>query len=252
LRQELAYFFAALRFFTRLPAPVWAGHSAANLNGAARYFPLVGILIGALGAGVTFAASLALPDSLAVVLGMAATILATGAFHEDAFADSCDGFGGGWDKTQVLAIMKDSRIGSYGAIGIALMLLAKWNALMETSWQVLPVALVAAHAASRFAAASLMFSLDYVRDDDTSKSRPVAKRLGAGGLAVAAVFGLAPCALLPLPSVGYALAGVALVAMGAARYFVRRIGGYTGDSLGAVQQIAELAFYLGLLCDFSS
>ncbi len=252
MRNELATFLAALRFFTRLPTPAWAGHSAVQLNGAARYFPLVGILVGALGAGVTLAAGLALPDSLAVVLGMAATVLATGAFHEDAFADSCDGFGGGWDKAQVLAIMKDSRIGSYGAIGIALMLLAKWNALMELQWEVLPVALIAAHAVSRFAATMLMAALDYARDDDSSKSRPVAKRLGGGALAIAALCGLAPCALLPLPEVGYALAAVAVVTLAAARYFVRRIGGYTGDSLGAVQQLAELAFYLGLLCDFSS
>ncbi|HEX8964507.1 MAG TPA: adenosylcobinamide-GDP ribazoletransferase [Rhodocyclaceae bacterium] len=252
MRQELAYLFAALRFFTRLPVPAWVGHSRAQLDGAARYFPLVGILVGALGGGVSFAASLALPASVAVVLGMAATILATGAFHEDGFADSCDAFGGGWDKAQVLAIMKDSRIGSYGAIGIALMLLAKWNALMELNAAVLLPALVAGHAVSRFAAVTLMAGLDYVRDDDSSKARPVAARLGGASLAVAGVFGLAPCLLLPLPEVGYALAAAALAALAAAIFFARRIGGYTGDCLGAAQQVAELGFYLGLLCDFSS
>ncbi len=252
MRQELATFFAAVRFFTRLPVPAWVGHSEAQLEGAARYFPLIGIVVGAIGAGVTFAASLALPASIAVVLGMAATILATGAFHEDAFADSCDGFGGGWDKAQVLAIMKDSRIGSYGAIGIALMLLAKWNALMELQWEILPVALVAAHAASRFAATTLMAGLDYVRPDGPSKSRPVAKRMGAGALALAGACGLAPCLLLPLPEIGYALVAMALATLAAAIFFERRIGGYTGDCLGATQQVAELAFYLGLLCDFSS
>lgn len=252
MRNELAYFFAALRFFTRLPVPAWVGHSDAQLNGAARYFPLVGIVVGAIGAGVTFAASLALPDSVAVVLGMAATILATGAFHEDGLSDSCDGFGGGWDKRQVLAIMKDSRIGSYGAIGIGLTLLAKWNALMELQPGMLPMALIAGHAVSRFASTTLIFALDYVRDDDSSKSKPLAHRMDAGALAVAALFGLAPCALLPLPEIGYALGAAALVTLGAARYFVGRIGGYTGDCLGATQQLAELAFYLGLLCDFSS
>lgn len=252
MRNELATFFAALRFFTRLPVPAWVGHSDAQLNGAARYFPLVGILVGALGAGVTYAASLALPDSLAIVLGMAATLLATGAFHEDGFSDACDGFGGGWDKAQVLTIMKDSRIGSYGAVGIALLLLAKWNALMELTPEMLPFALVAGHAVSRLASTTLIYALDYVRDDDSSKSKPLATRMSSGALVVAALFGLAPCALLPLPEVAYALAAVALVTLLAARYFVRRIGGYTGDCLGATQQLGELAFYLGLLCDFSS
>ena len=251
MRNELTYFFAALRFFTRLPVPAWVGHSETQLNGAARYFPLVGIVVGAIGAAATFAASLALPDSIAVILGMAATILATGAFHEDGFADACDGFGGGCDKAQVLAIMKDSRTGSYGVIGVALLLLAKWNALMELHPEILLVALVAGHAVSRFAATTLICALDYVRDDESSKSKPLASRMDVGALAVAALFGLLPCALLPLPEAGYALGAAALVTLGAAGYFVRRIGGYTGDCLGATQQLAEIAFYLGLLCDFS-
>jgi adenosylcobinamide-GDP ribazoletransferase len=252
LRHELAYFFAALRFFTRLPVPAWVGHSAEQLNAAARYFPLVGVIVGLIGGGVTYAAALALPVSIALILGMAATILATGAFHEDGFADACDGFGGGWDKAQMLAIMKDSRIGSYGTVGVAMLLLAKWNALMEMDPGFLLAALVAGHAVSRFASTALIFALDYVRDDASAKSKPLATGMGGGALAVAALFGLAPCALLPLPEIGYALAAVAVVAVAAARYFVQRIGGYTGDCLGATQQATELAFYIGLLCDFSS
>lgn len=251
LRNEFVYFFAALRFFTRLPVPAWVGHSQEQLNQAARYFPLVGVVVGLIGGGATLAASFVLPISIAIVLGMAATILATGAFHEDGFSDSCDGFGGGWDKGQVLAIMKDSRVGSYGAIGVALLLLAKWNALAEMEPEFLLSALVAGHAVSRLAATSLIFFLDYVRDDDSSKSKPLAHRMGPSSLAVATVCGLAPCALLPLPELAAGLAMVAIVAFAAARYFVRRIGGYTGDCLGATQQVAELAFYLGLLCDFS-
>ncbi|MDO8932512.1 MAG: adenosylcobinamide-GDP ribazoletransferase, partial [Rhodocyclaceae bacterium] len=199
LRSELATFFAAVRFFTRLPVPAWVGHSQRQLDQATRYFPLVGILVGIIGAAVTLAAGMLLPLSLAVILGMAATLLATGAFHEDGFSDSCDGFGGGWDKAQVLLIMKDSRIGSYGAVGVALLLLAKWNALMEVDDAFLLTALVAGHAVSRFAATTLIFALDYVRDDDSSKSKPLAVRMSGGNLAVAALFGLAPCALLPWP-----------------------------------------------------
>ena len=105
--KQLEYFFAALRFFTRLPVPAWVGHDAQQLNHAARWFPLVGAIVGAIGAAATELAALALPIGSAVLLGMVATVLVTGGFHEDGFADSCDGFGGGWDKAQVLAIMKD-------------------------------------------------------------------------------------------------------------------------------------------------
>ena len=254
IKRELEYFFAALRFFTRLPVPTWVGHSQDQLDHAARYFPLVGVIVGAIGAGVTQAAALLLPVSIALLLGMAATILATGAFHEDGFSDSCDGFGGGWEKRQVLEIMKDSRVGSYGAIGIALMLLAKFNALTELSAALAPSvlvqALIAGHSLSRLAATALIYALDYVREDQTSKSKPLATRMGRAELAVAAVFGLAPCLLLPTPQVLVASGSVMLTTWFAARYFVKRIGGYTGDCLGATQQLAELAFYLGLLCAF--
>ena len=254
IKRELEYFFAALRFFTRLPVPAWVGHSQDQLDHAARYFPLVGVIVGAIGAGVTEAAALALPVSIAVLLGMAATILATGAFHEDGFSDSCDGFGGGWETSQVLTIMKDSRVGSYGAIGVALLLLTKFNALAELDAALTPsvfvLALIAGHSLSRFAATTLIYALDYVRDDPTAKSKPLATRMGRGELAVAAVFGLAPCVLLPPLQVLIALASVMLTTWFAARYFVKRIGGYTGDCLGATQQVAELAFYLGLLCAF--
>ena len=246
-RQEADAFFGAVRFFTRLPVPAWVGHSQEALDRAARYFPLVGILVGVLG-GLTFLlAAFVLPVSLALLLGMAATLLVTGAFHEDGLADAVDGFGGGWTKPQVLAIMKDSRIGSYGAIAIGLMLLAKFNALYELPDEWIAPAIVAAHAASRFCSTLLIFSLDYVRDDDASRAKPLAVRMGAGSLAVAALFGLAPLALLPWEA---ALAGLLLAALTtflAARHFVRRIGGYTGDCLGATQQGTELAIYIGIL-----
>jgi len=254
MKRELEYFFAALRFFTRLPVPAWVGHSQDQLDHAARYFSLVGILIGAIGAGVTELTALALPIGIAILLGMAATILATGAFHEDGFADSCDGFGGGWEKAQVLAIMKDSRIGSYAALGVGLMLLAKWNALVELDAAfeppLLALALIAGHAASRLASTVLIYFLDYVRDDASAKSKPLAQRMAAHELAIAIVIGLAPCLLLPPVDALVALGAAALAAWLAARYFLRRIGGYTGDCLGATQQVSELAFYLGLLCSF--
>jgi adenosylcobinamide-GDP ribazoletransferase len=247
--KNLEYFFAALRFFTRLPVPAWIGHSAEQLNHAARYFPLVGLIVGGIGAAVTLAAMQFWPDSIAVLLGMMATLLATGAFHEDGLADMIDGFGGGWTREDVLRIMKDSRIGSYGAIGIGMALLLKFSAL--TGLAVLPAPtffalLVAGHGVSRLASTTLIHALDYAREE--GKAKPLATRLGSGELAFAALCGLAPCLLLPWAQVIVALGLVALVTLLAARSFVKRIGGYTGDCLGATQQLTEIAFYLGLLC----
>ncbi len=186
---------------------------------------------------------------------MAASILATGAFHEDGFADACDGFGGGRDKAQILSIMKDARVGSYATIGVVLILLAKWNSLLEMAYQwhiySLCAAIVAGHTVSRLASTILIFNLDYVRDDASAKSKPLAVRLAPHELALAAFFGLAPCVLLPAIPLAIALLAVALCTWLAARYFVRHLGGYTGDCLGATQQLAELLFYLGLLCSYT-
>ncbi len=246
MKQELERFFAALRFFTRLPVPAWVGHSQDELNHAARYFPLVGVLVGGIGAVCTWAASQFLPWPLAVLLGMMATLLATGAFHEDGLADSADGFGGGWEPAQVLAIMKDSRIGSYGTIAIIMTLLAKWQALVALGPAHIALALLAGHGVSRLVSTALIHHLDYVRDD-TGKAKPLAERLQPVELVLATLFALLPCLLLPFWAALLALSLAAATGWLAGRYFRQRIGGYTGDCLGAAQQLSELAFYLGLL-----
>ncbi|PTD96674.1 adenosylcobinamide-GDP ribazoletransferase [Pseudothauera lacus] len=250
MRYQLELFLTALGFFTRIPVPAWVPWSPERLNHAARYFPLVGWVVGGVGAGAFLALALVLPVSLAVILSMAVTIRLTGAFHEDGWADTCDGLGGGWDKAQVLTIMKDSRIGSYGTVGMVLMLLAKAAALVELAAHgqlAVAAALLAAHPLSRLASTSLIHWLPYVREDESSKSKPLARALRPGELAAAALFGLAPLALLaPLEALG-ALLAVAALTVWTARIFLRRLGGYTGDLLGAAQQGTELACYLGIL-----
>ena len=248
-RRELEYFFGAVRFFTRLPVPAWVGHSAEMLNHSARYFTLVGLIVGLIGALVFALTSFFFPKTLAVLLAMAATILITGAFHEDGWADMVDGFGGGWTRERTLEIMKDSRIGSYGAIALVLLLLAKFMALVELDMLLIAPALIAGHALSRLCATSVMHFLDYARDE--GKAKPLATRISLGELAVAAFFGLIALVLLPPLSV---ITGVLLAAAATAwltRKFKHRLGGYTGDCLGATQQLAEVAFYIGLLCRFS-
>lgn len=253
LREQLALFFTALGFFTRLPIPARVGWSPERLDHAARYFPLVGGVVGILGAGSYFACAQILPVSVAVILSMAVTVRATGAFHEDGWADACDGLGAGWDKAQVLSIMKDSRIGSYGTVGLVLMLAGKAAALIELEAQHLTaLALLVAHPLSRLASTSLIYALDYVRDDASSKSRPLAQKMSAAELAVAALCGLLPLALLPWPAIAAVIIATALVTLWCARMFVRRLGGYTGDLLGATQQATELACYLALLTPWNS
>lgn len=250
IRREIEYFFGAVRFFTRLPVPAWVGHSAEALNCSARYFPAVGLLIGGLGALVYLGALMLWPQPVAVLLSMAATLYATGAFHEDGLADTVDGLGGGWDKARILEIMKDSRVGSYGVVATVLVLLGKFSLLAALDAGLVPFALLAGHAVSRFCAVGLLATMDYVREDALSKAKPLATRLSGGALMVALVF--AGIGLLPLPPArmvaGLLLAALATVWL--AGKFRRWLGGYTGDCLGATQQVAEIAFYLGLLAQF--
>ena len=250
LREQLELFFTALGFFTRIPVPAWVPWSPERLNHAARYFPLVGWVVGIAGAASAALALSVLPATVAVVLSMAVTIRLTGAFHEDGWADACDGLGGGWDKAQVLTIMKDSRIGTYGTVGLVLMLLAKAAALVELAahgaWA-LAAALIAAHAFSRLASTSLIHTLEYVREDELSKAKPLARQLTRNELAIASATGAAPLLLLGGSAALLATALVALVTLYCARLFRRRLGGYTGDCLGATQQLAELACYLAIV-----
>ena len=249
VRRELEYFFGALRFFTRLPVPAWVGHSAEALNHSARYFTLVGLIVGLIGALVFALTSFFWPKTLAVLLAMAATIYVTGAFHEDGWADMVDGFGGGWTRERTLEIMKDSRIGSYGAIALVLLLLATFMALVELDMLLVAPALVAGHAFSRLCATSVMHFLDYAREE--GKAKPLATRISLGELLCATAFGCVALLMLPptaaICGVAFALAATAVLAA----KIHGRLGGYTGDCLGATQQLAELAFYTGLLCRFS-
>ncbi|MDD3352452.1 adenosylcobinamide-GDP ribazoletransferase [Zoogloea sp.] len=252
--RQLELFFIALGFFTRLPVPGWVVFRPEKLGQAARFLPLVGWIIGLAGALTYGLVVQVLPVEIAIVLSMALTIRLTGAFHEDGWADTCDGLGGGWTREQVLAIMKDSRIGSYGTIGLVLLLLAKYLALSSlASQEDYPViaALLVAHPLSRLAAVAVMALLDYARSDDSSKSAPVARRPTALELGVATLAGVLPLLLLSALEALGALLAVAIVVIWSRRTYARRLGGYTGDCLGATQQLAELGIYLGVLAAWS-
>jgi adenosylcobinamide-GDP ribazoletransferase len=248
---QIRLFFIALQFFTRLPIPGWVGFEASWLQHASRYFPLVGSVVAAIAAGVYYAAALVLPAPVAAVLSTAASIYITGAFHEDGFADTCDGLGGGMTKERALEIMKDSRVGAYGAIGIVCMLASKLTALAMLPPRVAVGALFVAHPLSRLAATALIWKLDYVRGE--GKAKPLAQQMTANEFAIAALTCVLPAAcvlaagwIAPVAILAAALASTA-AAPWLGRLFVRRLGGYTGDCLGAVQQLAEALAYVAVL-----
>ena len=180
-REELAVFLLAVQFLTRCPVPFPDLFTEARLTAATRYYPLVGALVGAVAGAVFSLAHLVFPVTLALVLATAASLWATGAFHEDGFADACDGLGGGADREQALEIMRDSRLGAYGAAGLGLMLAAKVLALAAAPAVVIPWLLVAAHAASRASAVLAIATGSYVRAAGAAK--PVADGVAPGGLA---------------------------------------------------------------------
>lgn len=237
------YFLTAVMFFTRVPVRL-NNFDEADLNKSTRFFPLIGILVGIAGALVFWLSDILLPLEIAVLLSMVATVLLTGAFHEDGLADAIDGLGGGWTKEQVLTIMVDSRIGSYGAIGLVLALLTKYQALSYQVATLIPASIVAGHALSRLCAVLVMFTQSYVKTE--GKSKPLATQLNVMELVIATFFGLLPMMFLDLKSL-LALVPVALTWIWFSLKIKKRIGGYTGDCLGAMQQLTEIAFYLGLL-----
>lgn len=254
--QELRLFLTAVQFFTRIPVPAWVGHSALQLEQAARYFPLVGICVGALSAAVLWLGAQVLPLSLAVGLSMAASILITGAFHEDGLSDFADGMGGGYTLEKTLAIMKDSRVGAYGVIALVLVLLLKYQALLalgdKHSLMLVAAALIAAHSVSRLMAASLMLTQRYIREDDSARAKPAAQQISAISFTIAlltsiAALGIWCAAGAHIAAILAAVAAALLMRAYLAWQLKKRLCGYTGDCLGAVQQLSELAFYLGLL-----
>lgn len=284
----IRHYLLSLQFFTRIPVTGqlarWVGYSPAMLRASAGHFPGVGLLVGLLVAGFTALLLMALPPTsfaplVAATLGTALSVLITGAFHEDGLADVADGLGGSADRVRALEIMKDSRVGAFGAIAVVLALLCKVSLLAllgQVSAPVMVLALFAAHVVSRTWPLLTIRLLVHVGDTAQSKSKPLADQISKTALvtgfiwcfvALALVYS-APAAIesisffqihnlaMDIPTGGLrgVLSGalpLAVLASGltwavSARWFWRRLGGFTGDCLGATQQVCELAFYLGL------
>jgi adenosylcobinamide-GDP ribazoletransferase len=243
-REARALWLAAV-FFTRLPLPSLDTLRPEDERRATAYWPLLGACIGAVIAGVWWLAARIWPPGIAAGLALTAGLLLTGALHEDGFADVCDGLGGGRTRERALEIMRDSRVGAFGAIGLVMLLTLKWQALAALPPAALPGTLIVAHTLSRGILVPMTLALTYARTDNR-----VAQRMGArpdARLAGTAALALAPLLLLPPAAWPGCLVAAAAVWLVCYLWFRRRLGGYTGDCLGATQQLCEAAVLLASL-----
>jgi adenosylcobinamide-GDP ribazoletransferase len=247
LKNELKIFLTALSFYTRIPVGHIAGWSEELLNKATRYFPLVGVLVGGFGAFVFWSFSFLFPTSIAILISMLATILLTGAFHEDGLADFCDGFGGGYTPEKILDIMKDSRVGTYGSIGLIAALGLKFFSLLHLDPARLPMILIVGHAVSRIFPVVLIYTSQYVRLDASSKAKPIGKSDSVSSFILAIVLGGYTLLFLGWMEIIISLSVLLVLTLLFRNYIQRKIGGYTGDILGALQQLCEVLFYGSLL-----
>ncbi len=257
MKKEIRIFFTALMFLTRLPVPKFTDHSAEYLEKAAKYFPLMGWIVGGISALTLILCNQVLSIDLSILASIIAGILATGAFHEDGFADVCDAFGGGWTKQKILDIMKDSRLGTFGVAGLLLILATKFLLLKELATNILKMdsspyltfigVIVIAHALSRLMSVIIIQTSTYVFAEDKTKSKPLAShKLSLTEMFTAILFTIIPFSFLHIVALIIVIPTL-LAAILMSRYFKKWIGGYTGDCLGAIQQITELVCYLTLL-----
>lgn len=249
MKQQTAIFLLAVQFLTRIPIPTTDLYTAERLNASARYYPLVGFLVGSASAGIFWAASFIFPTLIALALSIAAGLLLTGAFHEDGLADTFDGIGGGHDRDQSLAIMKDSRLGTYGTLALVTALALKFLSLaaLPSAWII--TALVVSHGTSRLSSIVVVATSTYARAD--GKAKPVAEDISLQSIVIASLTGIAGIGIaalvLPLAAIAIGLVGLIAGHIGMRLLFERKLRGYTGDTLGAVQQASEIGLYLGLV-----
>jgi len=253
-QQQYYLLLLALSFFTRVPVNLPDVVKPEMLHKASRYFAIIGLFIGVVTALILILLSSFLPISLAILISMACGLLLTGAFHEDGWADVWDGFGGGWTVEQKLNIMKDSRLGTYGAAGLFFILMIKYQSLVllsthnENPVLAISLALVLAHTLSRVVSTSLIFSMSYVSEDAQSKVKPLAQHLSLNGLLILLITGaIVLFTLLPLLHCLVMIVCLWMIRFLLIFWFNRQLGGFTGDCLGAAQQLLEVAVYIILI-----
>lgn len=240
---------AALIFFTRLPFWRLGDVPAEMYRNVVRYWPFVGWLTGGIMAGVFYLASFMLPVSCAAVLALVARLLVTGALHEDGLADFFDGFGGGTDRQRILAIMKDSHIGTYGVLALVVYYILLVCVISSLPVGVVCCAMVACDSWSKFAASNIVNFLPYARTEQEAKNHTVYNKVSPRGVIAGCVGGALPLLLLPWVYQTAAIAPVVVAPLLFA-YMKRKIRGYTGDCCGATFLICELSMWLAIAVTF--
>ncbi|WP_425098481.1 adenosylcobinamide-GDP ribazoletransferase [Tropicibacter sp. S64] len=244
---ETTLFLLAVQFLTRIPVPRDLEFSDDLLVRATKYYPAVGLCVGVIGAAVLWIGGTVVPQPVAVLLSMAATILVTGAFHEDGLADAADGLGGGLTRDKALSIMRDSRIGTYGAVTLGMTLALKAAMLMTLPEVTAGALLIAGHAISRMAVVHVIATTDYAREHGAKFTVPTVTPEGyrvALAWSVAVLIGLAFA--IGLVSALLVFVGATLCGQAFRLIYLRKLGGYTGDCLGGTQQIAEAGALLAV------
>ena len=238
LGEEIA---VAFQFLTRIPMP-HTTYRADSLSRATKFFPLVGLIVGSGAALLQKALHTHLSRPLVTILVLVYLVLVTGCLHEDALADAFDGFGGGGNKDQILVILKDSRIGSYGATALSLSLLARYLLLTSIPSGHFAAYVISAHVLSRWSSLPLSYFLSPAREQDGQGAR-IAKLTSLPSLAFGTIFsGVVVVFAMRWSAVGAILATLCTVVLSGWFYF-RKMGGVTGDCFGATNQLAEIAVY---------
>ena len=249
VKKEWVHFCEAIVFYTRLPGPAWAGKDPSKMVSANKYLPVIGLLVAMISALTLVAASRLFSTDISIVLAMTTSILLTGAFHEDGLADACDGFGGGYEREQIINIMRDSRIGTFGVIGLVGILTLKFLCLRELPLNQSILSLFISQSLSRLSALAMMHSLPYA--SDRGKIKAATSTSSWRDLLLGVAVCVVPIFFMPQVAMMSALVVIVVFELGR-RYFLRRLGGYTGDCLGAIQQITEICLLMGMVaqCKF--
>lgn len=247
LKREWKIFKIALIFFTRLPV-IYKGDIPKEYSKMSiKYLPLVGWIVGVVFYFVFFLLSHILPQTVSVIFSLLITILFTGAIHEDGFADCCDGFGGGWTKDKILAIMKDSSNGTYAVLGLIILFALKISILSHFSVEICGMAFLFAHVMSRINSVIMVRNLEYVTPQK-SKSKDILTKISLGSVFFAVITVIPVFVLFyekPLLILSVLISP--FIYFYSKHYFKKKIGGYTGDCLGAMQQVTEVMILVMML-----
>lgn len=239
-------FLLALGYFTRIPVPPHPNFTPDALKRSAVYFPLVGLLVGSVLGVIYIAVSQLWPPMIAVIITLSVGFMITGGFHEDGWADTADGLGGAFERDKKLHIMTDSRLGTYGSLALWANLTLKAAALTFALPEYGFLLWILLHTLSRWVAMISMVCLPYAKSGD-SKAKPVVQTLSWPRWLLSGAVCTVPLLWVGLTAIAFAAVALLFGAVLWLQFIDRQLGGYTGDTLGAHQQLNEILILLTLL-----